>query len=92
MRQGENLSPILFAIYLNDFKDYLSSKSNGLTQLESDLEELDIYVKLYTLLYADDTVILAETATDLQTSLNALRSSYCHEWDLTVNLSKTLVL
>ena len=48
-------------------------------------------MKLYTLLYADDTVILAETATDLQTSLNAL-SSYCHEWDLTVNLSKTKVV
>ena len=91
VRQGENLSPILFAIYLNDFKEYLIGKSKGLTNLENDLEDIDIYVKLYTLLYADDTVILAESAADLQTSLNAL-SSYCSEWDLTVNLGKTKIV
>ena len=92
VRQGENLSPILFAIYLNDFKEYLVQKSSGgLTTLENELEELNIFVKLYTLLYADDTVILAETAADLQSSLNALHS-YCKQWDLTVNLDKTKII
>ena len=30
VRQGENLSPVLFAIYLNDYQSYLSENSNGL--------------------------------------------------------------
>ena len=31
VRQGENLSPLLFAIYLNDFEYYVSRKYNGLS-------------------------------------------------------------
>ena len=31
VRQGENLSPLLFAFFLNDFQDALSSKYSGLT-------------------------------------------------------------
>ena len=30
VRQGENLSPLLFAIYLNDFELFLSNKYKGL--------------------------------------------------------------
>ena len=30
VRQGENLSPLLFAIYLNDFEDFLSKHFKGL--------------------------------------------------------------
>ena len=91
VRQGENLSPILFAIYLNDFKDYLGERSNSLKDLEGSLEEMEIYVKLYVLLYADDTVILAESASDLQNSLDAL-CSYSKLWDLKVNLTKTQIV
>ena len=91
VRQGENLSPILFAIYLNDFNAYLAESSKGLSNLEENLEELDIFVKLCVLLYADDTVILAETAADLQNSLDAL-CNYSKSWDLKVNLSKTQIV
>ena len=31
VRQGENLSPLLFAIYLNDLQAYISMYVNGLT-------------------------------------------------------------
>ena len=54
-------------------------------------EELDIYLKLYVLLYADDTIILAESASDLQTALSSL-NEYCIQWDLKVNISKTNVV
>ena len=53
--------------------------------------ELEIYLRLYVLLYADDTVILAETADDLQMALNALHE-YCSKWDLKVNILKTNII
>ena len=47
--------------------------------------------KLCVLLYADDTVLLAESAEELQLALDALEK-YCKKWDLTVNLDKTNVV
>jgi hypothetical protein len=91
VRQGENLSPILFAIYLNDFQAFISEHSAGLKDFESALEEFSTFARLCVLLYADDTVILAESADELQDALDAL-SAYCKRWDLTVNLSKTNVV
>jgi hypothetical protein len=49
---------------------------------------IDVYVKLFLLLYADDTVLLAESKTDLQNALNAM-SEYCNIWNLVVNKAKT---
>ena len=40
------------------------------------------------MLYADDTVILAETADDLQNALNKY-ALYCETWKLTIISSKT---
>ena len=92
VRQGENLSPVLFAIYLNDFHSFLSDRCLGLKDLCTVIdEELDIYLKLYVLLYADDTIILAESASDLQSALSGLHE-YCVQWDLKVNISKTNVV
>ena len=31
--QGENLSPVLFAIYLNDLQEYMAERSEGLPSL-----------------------------------------------------------
>ena len=43
------------------------------------------------LLYADDTVIFAETAHDLQKALNAMQR-YCDMWNLKINASKTKIV
>ena len=92
VRQGENLSPLLFAIYLNDFKTFLSEKYEGLTQVTSSiLEELNIYFKIFCLLYADDTLILAENDKQLQNALDGL-NNYCNKWALKVNTDKTKVM
>ena len=48
-------------------------------------------MKLYLLLYADDTVILAESHVELQAALNAMYLS-CKSWKLEVNASKTKIV
>ena len=50
-----------------------------------------MWLRLYVLLYADDTIILAESSNDLQCALNSLKS-YCATWDLAVNTSKTKIV
>jgi len=97
VRQGENLSPVLFALFKNDLVDFMHNKCIGLQELGKEInkylsdEETDVYLRLYLLLYADDTVIMAESADDLQTALNVL-ADYCDENKLVVNSSKTKIL
>ena len=46
---------------------------------------------MYVLLYADDTIVMAETPDDLQFALNA-ECDYCQTLHLTVNTSKTKII
>ena len=47
--------------------------------------------KMFMLLYVDDIVIFANSAKELQQSLDVLLN-YCYRWKLTVNVSKTKVM
>ena len=60
---------------------YKSNINSGIT-----IEQLSIYI----LLFADDAVILSETAECLQPSLDKLQSYYL-KWKLTVNILKTKI-
>jgi hypothetical protein len=97
VRQGENLSPLLFSVFLNDLTEFMSHAYNGLndvcniSHLLFDNDDIEVYFKLYLLLYADDTVIFAETAAELQSALNAMYL-YCETWKLKVNAAKTNVV
>ena len=93
VRQGENLSPFLFALYLNDLEQFLHENLvNGLDTITNMCSEnLDIFFKLFILLYADDTVILAESYEKLQDALCKFQD-YCKHWKLTVNVSKTKIV
>jgi hypothetical protein len=89
VRQGENLSPLLFSIFLNDLYTYFAEIDN--IQGVEIYDDLQNFLKMYILLYADDTVILSEHEQDFQTALNAYEQ-YCDSWKLTVNLSKTKIV
>ena len=93
VRQGENLSPFLFSIYLNDLESFLeTNKIEGLQQIsELFLNELQMYEKLLLMLYADDTIIFAESPEKLQNALTCFEE-YCNLWKLKVNTDKTKIM
>ena len=73
----------MFSLFLTDIELHLQSNLNsGIT-----VEQLSIYI----LLFADDAVILSETAEGLQSSLDKIQS-YCEKWKLTVNILKTKIV
>ena len=79
VRQGDNLSPNLFKLFINDLPEIFDNTCDPV-QLDS--------IKLNCLLYADDVVLLSETAEGLQKCLDKL-SQYSKKWGLEVNLKKT---
>ena len=64
----------------------------GLESISSELEaQLEIYLKIFALLYADDTVLMSETSDGLQTLLNNFYE-YSKLWKLKVNIDKTKII
>ena len=78
VRQGENLSPLLFSIFLNDLSTFLEPASDGLNfikNISTDIDNrLSSVLKVHVLLYADDTVLLAETSSDLQRCISLMKT------------------
>ena len=71
VRKGVFVPPFLFSIYLNDLK----TSSDELEQ------ELGYCVKLFVIMYADDTALLAESAGNLHNMVNIFQE-YCIKWKL----------
>ena len=89
LRQGENISPVLFSLFLNDLEHCLSKNDSiGLNLYDSDLRS---FLKIIVLLYADETVLFAESEEEMQLLLNEL-SSYCKTWKNKINNHKTKLL
>ena len=89
IRQGENLSPFLFSLFVNDLEDFLSA--NGCSTIKIGVDEIDNLMKLMLVMYADDTILLSDTQQGLQNAIDALHS-YCVKWQLRVNCDKTKVV
>ena len=74
-----------------------TDKYNGLSGLDiffteaTQNDEFETMLKLYILLYVDDTIIMAENQEDLQVALNAV-GNYCEQWKLQVNVNKTKII
>ena len=75
-------------MYLNDLQEFLSGAYHGLCMscklTEEFVQDDDtvVYLKLFALLYADDTIILAESAYELQAALND-KFHYYNLWEIT---------
>ena len=82
VKQGDNLSPNLFKIFINDLPDYLQNSPDPILLNGKPLN---------CLLYADDIILVSTSAHGLQTKL-AILEKYCNDWCLTVNPYKTKVL
>ena len=91
VRQGENLSPMLFALYLNDLENFLLSGGVDTLNFDFFTGEFQIYLKLLILLYADDTIIFSDNKENFQKCLNEFHD-YCQMWKLNINFSKTEII
>ncbi|KAL7723080.1 hypothetical protein ACLKA6_015175 [Drosophila palustris] len=79
VKQGCLLSPILFSLYVDD----IVSTLQGGVELGTS--------RIKVLMYADDMVLLADSADALQTMINALHV-YCVTWSLQINCAKSKVM
>ena len=63
LQQGENLSPSLFSVFINHFSEYISIHYKGFDIANIYSGDI-VFMKLFSLLYVDDTIILTESDSD----------------------------
>ena len=80
VKQGCILSPTLFNIFLSDLPQTFNEKKSEPATIGN--------LKIGSLFWADDIVILSETKTGLQNSLDQLKQ-YCVKNEMEVNVEKT---
>ncbi len=83
VKQGEPLSPLLFIFFINDMYNCLYDPDIEMFTLDD--------IKIFMLLFADDTVLFSYTKEGLQILLDKLYS-YCNAWGVSVNTDKTVVM
>ena len=81
-RQGCLVSPVLFNYFVNELSRRLAASGYG----------VDIGDEvLHSLLYADDVVLFARSAADLQKLIDVV-DRFCREWHMDINLKKSKVM
>ena len=91
VRQGENLSPLLFSLYLNDLESFLESKNGSGIEIAINNENAELYIKPFAILYADDTILMSDDEKHFQNLLNYF-AEYCKKWHLKIDISKTKIM
>lgn len=80
--QEDNISPMLFNLYISDLKSFLG--------IDEDTPKL-ITSHINCLMYAVDFILLSRFETGLQALFNRL-SEYCRNWHMEVNTEKTKIM
>ncbi len=82
VRQGDSLSPLLFACYINDLPPELNGQNAG------------VYMggeQLSLLMYADDIVMLAPNEDKAQKQLDVM-TEWCGRWGMHINPKKSQIV
>ena len=84
VRQGVNLTLFLFSTFLNDLESFFENRDIfGLKTVTADIKrQLNVFLKIFCILYADHTVLMTESPNELQSQLDIF--SWC---PLSVNFS-----
>ena len=82
VRQGDNLSPNLFKLFINDLPSIFDRNDDPVCLYD---------LQFSCLLYADDLLLLSTSSKGLQNCLDKL-SSYCENNGLIVNIKKTNIV
>ena len=72
-------------------ESYLLHKNLSGVTIDIPDGDVQLYLKLFSLLYADDMIIMADNPSDFQRCLHAF-SEYCTQWKLTINGEKTKII
>ena len=81
--KGCSLSSSLFNMYLNDLPEIFIKKANDPVNINGRT--------ISSLLYAVDLVIISQSESGFQKSLNAL-NTYCYNWRLKINDQKPKIM
>lgn len=78
---------------MNDLETFFETFNAESLHMIDDLmfERLHIFMKVFLLLYADDTLLFSETLEGMQNLLTVF-DEYCKLWKLEVNTEKTKVV
>ncbi len=82
LRQGDSLSPNLFSLFINDLAQVIKTVNKGV-----DINGLNVSI----LLYADDIVLIAPTAENLQVMLDTM-NEWTTKWHMRINDSKSKIV
>ena len=82
VRQGDSLSPVLFASFINDLANEINNVGVG------------AYIggeQLSLLMYADDIVLISTNEEGAQKQLDVM-SNWCTKWAMRINAKKSQVI
>ncbi len=82
------MSPLLFSLFVKDIEEFLANK--GVESVDFYNDVLNRYLKLFVVMYADDTLIMANRPEKLQEALDNTEQ-YCNHWKLDINCAKTKI-
>ena len=82
LRQGCVLTPILFNLFIDDIKDVFNRQCDSVLLFDTFMNHL---------LYADDLIMMSDSAEDLQTCIHNLEE-YCKKWHLSINTAKSKII